>query len=75
VTCNGSGCVWTVEVALTLTDKYSFNAYADNGTRLPWYTLDNNLVLRLLGLGIVGKEFDISDSRPKALSGSMSCVK
>ena len=71
IDCGATECVWDFQVRFTLKDKYSFHAYDQNMNRMPWYTLDNNLPLRWLQL--IGKEYDIVDTRVYSVSGSFPC--
>jgi len=73
VKCDAAVCNWTFEVTITITDKYSFHAFDENMNQMPWYTFDNNLLLRWLEL--TGQDFDISDSRVQERSGKFPCKK
>lgn len=73
VKCDATVCTWSFESTITVSDRYSFHAFDGDMRQMPWYTLDNNLLLRWLEL--IGRDFDISDSRVQERSGSFPCVK
>jgi hypothetical protein len=67
-------CAWEAHFGISIKDLYSFKSYNDDWSqRLPWYTRDNNLPLRILTVHLWGRDFYTFDGKMVTAKGEVCC--